>query len=92
MEEQKKPTYEQLEQMNAQLYSQLQNLQKTAQEKINDLSMYNTFKRLDYLFKVLETCTLFPTEFVEKCATEIGTLLTIPEADNSEEGKNGEAQ
>ena len=41
--------------------------------------MQNLFKRLDFLFKVLETEHMFPLAFVQKCADEIKSILTIPE-------------
>lgn len=73
---QEKPSYEQLERevaglrsMNGQMMMQLQ-----------QMNMGNLFKRLDYLFKVVETKEAFSPEFVNKCAEEIELHLTIPEA------------
>ena len=44
------------------------------------------FKRLDYLFKVLELGHQFTSEFVINCADEIVGILTIPDTE-VEEGK-----
>ena len=40
------------------------------------------FKRLDYLFKVVENGKVFKQEFLEKCITEIEELMTVPEEEN----------
>jgi len=76
-----KMSYEQLEniahqlsEQNRQLYMQLQNAQMT-----------NVFKRLDYLFKVVENSSMFSTEFTNKCITEIVDLMTVKEEDNNAE-------
>lgn len=76
-----KPSYEQLERdiaglksMNNQLIMQLQ-----------QMNMGNLFKRLDYLFKVLEVAPQLPTdvlnpEFVTQCAKEIEMHMTPTES------------
>lgn len=76
-----KMSYEQLEnvahqlsEQNKQMYSQLQ-----------QMDMVNLFKRLDYLFKVLEYQNSFNKEFTDTCVKEIMTMMTIPD-------KNEEAQ
>lgn len=67
-----KPSYEQLERevaglkgMNNQLIMQ-----------INQLNMNNLFKRLDYLFKVVEFREAFNSDFVSKCTAEIEMGMT----------------
>ena len=67
-----KPTYEQLERevaglrgMNNQLIAQLQ-----------QMNMGNLFKRLDYLFKVVESKDAFNPEFVDRCTEEIMFHMT----------------
>lgn len=72
MEEQKKskPTYEQLEAAFNQLYT-----------KIQDMNMVNAFKRLDYLFKILEYPDAFPVSFLGKVAKEIENIIDIREED-----------
>lgn len=71
----KKFTYEQLEAIANQLSEQNQQLFA----KLKEASMANLFKRLDYLFKVLEFKENFAQEFVETCAKEINSLIEIPE-------------
>lgn len=51
-------------------------------EKLNNMNMVNLFKRLDYLFKVMEFQSMFDKSFVEKCSKEIVDLMTIKEGSN----------
>jgi hypothetical protein len=87
MEEKKevreKMSYEQLENVAHQLSEQSRQLYT----KLQEANMTNMFKRLDYLFKVVENNAAFESEFVKKCSNEIVDLLTIPEEPelNSEE-------
>lgn len=75
-----KMSYEQLENIAHQLSEQVQQLYAKLQES----NMVNAFKRLDYLFKVLENSTEFKEEFVSKCAAEIESVMTItPEEDQN---------
>lgn len=81
-----KPSYEQLERevaglksMNNQLIMQLQ-----------QMNMGNLFKRLDYLFKVLETAPSLNPEFVAQCAKEIEMHMTPTEPE--EESDTPEAE
>lgn len=87
MEEKKvqveKPSYEQLEievtglkSMNNQLIMQLQ-----------QMNMGNLFKRLDYLFKVVEFKDAFNSSFYKKCIEEIEGHMTLPEV--TEEADKG---
>lgn len=78
---QKKFTYEELENVCHQLSEQSRNLY----ERLRESDMTNLFKRLDYLFAVVEHIDKFPKEFGEKCVAEIVDSLTIPEA--AEESK-----
>lgn len=78
-EQPKKFTYEQLEQIAGNLSNQVQQLSNRLQEA----NMFNTFKRLDYCFKVLEvaptlSAAMFSLDFVERCAKEIEELMTPP--------------
>ena len=78
------PTYEQLEKeiaglkgMNNQLMAQLQNM-----------NMSNLFKRLDYLFKVMESREALNPEFVNMCAEEIMFHMTpVAQKDNNQESQ-----
>ena len=85
--EKKKFSYEelndiasQLSQQNQQFYAQLQRV-----------NMTNAFKRLDYLFKVVENGALFTPEFLDNCVNEIEESLTIKEGD-TEDNKDSEAE
>jgi len=76
-----KLSYEQLEniahqlsEQNKQMYMQLQQMNTT-----------NLFKRLDYLFKVLEYSAFFSKEFIENCTQEIENMITIPKEDEKTE-------
>lgn len=69
-----KMTYEQLENVAHQLSEQARQLYARLQEA----DMTNVFRRLDYLFKVIENQQVFPEAFVEQCVTEITELITIP--------------
>lgn len=75
-----KLTYDQLNQACNQLFQQNQYLNK----QLKELNTYNMFKRLDYLFKVVEFAPTFKdAEFVNYCTDEIKDALVIPE--NTEE-------
>lgn len=76
-ENKEKLSYEQLEEVARQMEGQL----RQVYAKLQDANMQNLFKRLDFLFKVLETEHMFPLAFVQKCADEIKSILTIPEED-----------
>lgn len=78
-----KLTYEQLNDVCNQLFQQNQELRKSLQE----MNAVNVFKRLDYLFKVVELASTFKdSDFINSCMDEIKEALTIP-ADNKENGK-----
>lgn len=74
-ETKEKLSYEQLEEVARQMESQL----RQVYAKLQDSNMNNLFKRLDFLFKVLETEHMFPLAFVQTCADEIKSILTIQE-------------
>ena len=65
--EEKKLSYEELENVANNLYNRLQHA-----------DMANMFKRLDYLFKVVENINSFPEEFSNQVVEEIVGLMTIP--------------
>lgn len=74
--EDKKPlSYEQLNDACNQLVIQNSKLKKRCQE----LESFNMFKRLDYLFEVLDHANKFDNEFVNSCAEEIKAAIIIPE-------------
>ena len=76
-----KLTYEQLENVARQLSEQNQMLIRRVQET----NMGNVFKRLDYLFKVVGQDTKFNKEFVEKCISEIESIMVLSEEENTED-------
>lgn len=85
-EQTQKFTYEQLEQIASNLSAQVQQLGARLQEA----NMINTFKRLDYCFKVLEVSnslinSLFSDQFVENCAKEIEDLMTPVQEESEKE-------
>lgn len=72
-----KMSYEQM----VNIANQLQGQNRELTMRLNNLA--NVYHRLDYLFKVLENAAQFKKEFVEKCATEIQDIITIPEEEES---------
>lgn len=70
-----KMPYEQLENVAHQLSEQAKQLYM----KLQTANMSNMFKRLDYLFKVVENGHMFKQDFLEKCIAEIEEIMTVPE-------------
>lgn len=78
--------------VNNQLIQQLEMFKKEYEKLLHKYQKVNNeafYKRLDYLFKVIdgEARNTFPHDFTEACRSEIIELLTIPE---KEEDKKGE--
>lgn len=86
VKENAKMSYEQLENVAHQLSEQVRQLYAKLQES----NLENMFKRLDYLFKVIENAHAFNEEFVSKCTSEIESLMTLP--DNEDEPKEDSGQ
>jgi hypothetical protein len=81
-EKQQKLSYEQLNEACAQLYQQNQNLARQLQQA----NLSNMFKRLDYLFKVVQYENVFGDRaFVDSCILEIQDALTIREEEENKE-------
>ena len=76
-----KLSYEQLENVAHQLSEQTKQLYM----KLQAANMSNMFKRLDYLFKVVENGHMFKQDFLEKCIAEIEEIMTVPEEVEKEE-------
>ena len=72
-----KLSYEQLENIAHQLSEQAKQLYA----KLQEANMVNMFKRLDYLFKVVENAHAFNEAFVAKCVAEIEDLMTVPDTE-----------
>lgn len=77
-----KLTYEQLEQTAKKLNQRLM----MAEGKLRTIDFASM--RLTWLFKVIENKDSFSEFFINKCASEIETLLTIDEDDKQEEEVN----
>lgn len=75
-----KLSYEQLENVAHQLSEQNRQLYA----KLQEMQVSNMFKRLDYLFKVVENTGVFSIDFHTKCVEEIESLMTIPEEPQEE--------
>ena len=86
MQRPEKISYEQLESVAHQLSEQ--NRQLFA--KLQELNMTNVFKRLDYLFKVIESGHMFKQDFLEKCIAEVESLMTVPEQEEKPETEDKE--
>lgn len=82
-EEKKKLSYEELENVCHQLSDQSQTLYR----KLQEANMTNMFKRLDYLFAVVEHIDVFPKDFAEACVKEIVTSMTIEETPEDTKSK-----
>lgn len=81
-EQPQKMSYEQLEQVAHQLSEQARQLYGQLQKS----NLGNMFKRLDYLFKVVENGHMFKQDFLDRCIKEIEDIMTVPEEpENSEE-------
>lgn len=100
MEEQKKKVVEmkpQVQRSEKMSYEQLENVAHQLSEqnrqlfaKLQELNMANMFKRLDYLFKVIENGHMFKQDFLEKCIAEIESLITIPKQEEESEVEDKE--
>ena len=100
MEEQKKKVVEmkpQVQRPEKMSYEQLENVAHQLSEqnrqlfaKLQELNMANVFKRLDYLFKVVESGHMFKQDFLEKCIAEIESLMTVPEQEEKSETEDKE--
>lgn len=102
MEEQKKnkrASYEDLNNYCMQLAEQNQQLKQREEaliKEINRLSVVTAFKRLDYLFEVLQYKDFFSEQFVSESAEEIESALAVPaqeeKTENTEEKKEEEKE
>ena len=78
-----KLSYEQLENVAAQLSEQNRQLNERFQ------NVANVYNRLNFLFKVMEHFQRFNAGFVSRCSSEIENIITIPseEKESPEEPK-----
>lgn len=82
LEPSKKLSYEELENVCHQLSAQAQSLNTHNQQlrgALNEANLGNLYKRLDYLFKVInEDNKYLSDDFKIQCAKELETLMTPP--------------
>lgn len=81
VEQPKELSYEELKNVAAQLQHQNEQMRNA----IMKLDYTNTFKRLDYLFKVVEFSIQFPDDFVTNCINEIVDMMTVKEEEKENE-------
>lgn len=82
--EEKKLTYEQLENVA----KQLQNRVIQLESRLNNINMGQM--RLDYLFKVLDRKEVFRPEFIEQCTLDIEEMFKIESEEESKEDSKEE--
>lgn len=75
-----KMSYEQLENIAHQLSEQ----NRQMYQQLQQANMTNVFKRLDYLFKVVENASHFTKDFYSNCIKEIESIMTITEEENKD--------
>lgn len=100
MEEQKKKVVEmkpQMQRPEKMSYEQLENIAHQLSEqnrqlytKLQELNMANIFKRLDYLFKVVESGHMFNQDFLEKCIAEVENLMAVSDQEEKSEVEDKE--
>lgn len=87
-----KLTYEQLEEAARQISQQAEAIFKENQQLKNALqqaSVANLYRELDFRFKVLENADMFSTKFLDMCIRNIEETMT-PKPEEKEE--NGEEE
>ena len=80
VEQPKELSYEELKNVAAQLQYQNEQMRNA----IMKLDYTNTFKRLDYLFKVIEFSIQFPDDFITNCINEIVDMMTVKEEEKED--------
>lgn len=79
-EKNEKLSYEQLEGICHQLSEQ----NRQMYQRMSEMDLENAFKRLGYLFKVVENSKNFPPDFTGECTQEIINLMTLPKETETE--------
>ena len=80
---QEKLSYDELNQVSQQLFQE----NKMLRTKVQELSVEAFYKRIDYMFKVVELASVFSKEFVERTIQEIETVMQAEEEQKAEEEK-----
>lgn len=88
VKENEKMSYEQLENVAHQLSEQVRQLYA----KLQEANLENMFKRLDYLFRVVENAHSFSVDFVSKCTSEIESLMTLPDPEDEPKEDSGQSE
>lgn len=88
VKENEKMSYEQLENVAHQLSEQVKQLYA----KLQEANLENMFKRLDYLFRVVENAHSFSVDFVNKCTSEIESLMTLPDPEDEPKEDSGQSE
>lgn len=87
--QEKKMSYDELLEAAQKLHYQNNVLKQDMQRllaRLQEASDMGVFKRIEFLFKVVESREgTFPIEFVQKCTDEICSLMTIPEQPEDKE-------
>ena len=65
-------------------YEELENVANNLYVRLQQADMANMFKRLDYLFKVVENVDNFPQEFAKHCVEGIVNIMTISTEETKE--------
>lgn len=79
--EEKKLSYEELKNIAGQLQQQNQFMREQLMKARNE----EMYKRLDYLFKVIENKNVFNAAFYSGVVNELQEILTIPEQEEIKE-------
>lgn len=80
---QEKLSYDELNQVSQQLFQE----NKMLRTKVQELSVEAFYKRIEYMFKVVELASVFSKEFVERTIQEIETVMTTEEEQKADEEK-----
>lgn len=80
---QEKLSYDELNQVSQQLFQE----NKMLRTKVQELSVEAFYKRIDYMFKVVELASVFSEEFVERTIQEIETVMKAEEEQKAEKEK-----
>lgn len=80
---QEKLSYDELNQVSQQLFQE----NKMLRTKVQELSVEAFYKRIEYMFKVVELASVFSKEFVERTIQEIETIMKADEEQKAEEEK-----
>lgn len=80
---QEKLSYDELNQVSQQLFQE----NKMLRTKVQELSVEAFYKRIEYMFKVVELASVFSKEFVERTIQEIETVMKADEEQKAEEEK-----